>query len=49
MAELARPHYERIVAEVQALRLITTDDTILPMQAHGHARPARMLQSFRRR
>lgn len=42
VAELARPVYDRMVAEVLASGLVATDDTTLPMQAPGRARPARM-------
>lgn len=42
VADLVRPLYELMVRRVLASRVIGTDDTVMPMQAPGKTRKARM-------
>jgi transposase len=42
VAEIARPLYRRMCDRVRASRIVATDDTVMPMQAEGKAKAARI-------
>ena len=42
VAEIARPLYRRMCERVRASRIVATDDTVMPMQAAGKAKQARI-------
>ena len=42
VAEIARPLYRRMCERVRSSRIVATDDTVMPMQAAGKAKPARI-------